>query len=241
MSLFEAQFKVKHECPYRTISAQHPQLTIREWFMNEHQILEVAVPETPTDELASAIDDIGTTLCETKDEDRLYAIVRSSLCSLDDSLISRFEAHNCLYMPPTVYREGWEHYTVTAFDEGDVSKLLGNLDEDRDIEVVSSKPIETKQVPHSPFMTTDSVFGGLTSRQLDALHIALDNGYFEQPRGASIKELANQTNVARSTFEEHLRKAENKVIRNVENHLRLLTENSQAGELRTTRRGPVST
>lgn len=232
MSLYEASFKVKHECPYRTISEEHPDLTIREWFMNERQILELSAPATPTEELATAIDDLGSILFEASDADDLYAVVRSQLCSLDDSLISRFEEHNCLYMPPTVYRQGWEHYTVTAFDDRDVRALLGDLDHDRDIEVLATKAVEARRVPHTLFMNADSLFGGLTPRQLDALRLALDNGYFEQPRGASVAELADQTQVARSTYEEHLRKAQNKLIANTENFLRLVTEHAGEAALR---------
>lgn len=241
MSLHEATFRVKHECPYRTISEHHPDLTIREWFMNEHQILELTAPETPTEALRAEIDDLGTTLFEAGDDDRLYAVVRSCLCSLDDSLIARFEAHNCLYMPPTVYQQGWEHYTVTAFDDRDVRQLLGDLDADRDIKVVSTRPIESRRVSHGLYMTTDSLFGGLTARQLEALRIALDNGYFDQPRGASVEELAHHSNVSRSTFEEHLRKAQNKLIGNTENLLRLLTEDDEEVGLRQGRREIAST
>jgi predicted DNA binding protein len=232
MSLYEASVKVKHECPYRTISERHETLTIREWFMNEHQILEVSAPTTPTDELADAIDALGTVMFESIEPDSLYAVVQSSLCSLDDSLISRFEAHNCLYMPPTIYRQGWEHYTVTAFDDGTVQALLGDLDADREIEVLSTKPMDTRRVHHSQLVTTNTLFDGLTPRQLEALCIAVDNGYFDQPRGASVAQLADQTSVARSTFEEHLRKAQNKVFKNAENLLRLRAEQFGKGELR---------
>jgi predicted DNA binding protein len=226
MSLYQASFRVKHECPYRTISEAHPDLTIREWFMNEHQILEVSAPMPPTDELAADIDELGTKLFESNETNDLYVVVRSSLCSLDDSLISRFETHNCLYQPPTVYQQGWEHYTVTAFEDGNVRDLLRDLDTDRQIEVFSTKPVDSKRVPHSELITVDTLFGDLTHRQLEALRIALENGYFDQPRGASVEELAAQTTVSRSTYEEHLRKAENKVISNTENLLRLLTESN---------------
>lgn len=200
--------------------------------MNEHQILEVSAPTAPTDDLIADIDELGTVLYEASDDENLYAIVRSCLCSLDDSLISWFEEYSCLYVPPTVYRHGWEHYTVTAFDDRDVRALLGDLDSARDIEVLSTKTVESRRVPHSLFMTADTLFGELTPRQLEALRIALDSGYFEQPREASIKELAAQTSVARSTYEEHLRKAQNKLIANTENLVRLMTERDVSGGLR---------
>lgn len=224
MSLHQASFKVKHECPYRTLSAEQPDLTIREWFMNHHQILEVATPGAPSEELAYDIEALGTVLYRAGDDGSLYLVIRSSLCSLDDSLISRFEAYNCLYMPPTVYRGGWEHYTVTAFDDRDVRRLLSDLDADREIEVLSTTTTETRRVPHTLFTSMDALLAGLTDRQLEALRIALDNGYFEQPRRVSVAELASQTSVARSTYEEHLRKAQNKLVANIEPFVRLLSE-----------------
>lgn len=208
--------------------------------MNEHQILEVSTQEAPSDELIRDIEDLGIVLYRASDDESLYLVIRSSLCSLDDSLINRFETHNCLYMPPTVYRDGWEHYTVTAFDERDVKRLLRDLDQDRDIEVLSKTATETRRVPHTLFTSIDSLFAGLTDRQLEALRIAVDNGYFEQPRRASIEELASRTNVARSTYEEHLRKAQNKLIANTEPFVRLLTESEDCKRLRDRSRTATS-
>jgi len=54
------------------------------------------------------------------------------------------------------------------------------------------------------------LFEDITDRQLAALQLALESGYYEQPRKTSLRDLADQTAVARSTYEEHLRKAENK-------------------------------
>lgn len=240
MSLYEATFEVRHECPYRSLSTEYPSVTIREWFMNEQQILEISTGRAPSDDMVEAIRDLGTVLFETEDAENLYAVVQSTLCSLDDSLITRFEQHNCLYIPPTIYHEGWEQYTVTAFEDRDVRELLGELEQDREIEVLSTQSVETRRVPHSLFLTADSLFGDLTPRQLEALRIALDGGYFDQPRGASVAELAEHTTVARSTYEEHLRKAENKLIGNTQNILRLLTETTPGGDLLDGRHPAVS-
>ena len=123
-----------------------------------------------------------------------------------------------------MYRNGWEHYSAIGFDEGDVTALLAELDESREIDILSKTSIEERQVPHSSLFSVDRLFDGLTERQLEALRIALDAGYYDQPRGASIAELAEGTTVARATFEEHLRKAENKLVTNAGQFVRLLTE-----------------
>ncbi|MFC7116447.1 helix-turn-helix domain-containing protein [Natronoarchaeum sp. GCM10025703] len=231
MSLYEASFRVKHECPYREISEQYPDLTIREWYLSDCQVIEITAPESPPDELLTEIEELGTILHRSNDESGLHVVTQSCLCSLEDSIIERFEEFNSLYQPPTIHRQGWEHYTVIAFDEADVRALLQNLENDRDIEVLSKIAISEQQIPHSMLAPVDQLFEEVTDRQMAALRLALESGYYEQPRKTSLRDLADQTAVARSTYEEHLRKAENKLLTNAGKFLRLVTATSSTDPL----------
>lgn len=231
MGLYEASIRVKHECPYRKISEQYPDVTIREWPLSDCQVLEITTETTPTDELLDDIDRIGTALHESEDDDGYHIVTQSCLCSLEESIIDRFEEHNCLYQSPTIYRQGWEHYTVIAFDGEDIRNLLSNLRSDREIELLSKTSISEKQIPHTMLAPADQLFENITDRQLAALQLALESGYYEQPRNTSLRELAKLTTVARSTYEEHLRKAENKLLTNAEQFLRLVTATSTADPL----------
>jgi predicted DNA binding protein len=228
MSLYEASIRVKHECPYRKISERHPDLTIREWPLSDCQVLEITSEATPTDELHDDINQLGTILHESKDDDGYHVVTQSCLCSLEQSIIDRFEEHNCLYQSPTIYRQGWEHYTVIAFNGEAIRELLGDLRSDREIELLSKTSISEKQIPHSMLAPANQLFENITDRQLAALQLALESGYYEQPRKTSLRELADQTAVARSTYEEHLRKAENKLLTNAGQFLRLITATSTA-------------
>lgn len=228
MGLYQASFRIRHECPYRELSEQYPDLTIREWYLSDCQVLELTTSETSIEELLEDVQQLGSVLHTSQDGDGLHVVMQSCLCSLEDSIIERFEAHNTLYQPPTVHRHGWEHYTVIAFDESDIRELYDDLDADRDIEVLSKTGLEETQVPHSMLAPIDQLFDEVTDRQLAALSIALDHGYYEQPRKASIAELAAETTVARSTFEEHLRKAENKLVSNVGQFVRLALGRQEA-------------
>ncbi|WP_336035355.1 helix-turn-helix domain-containing protein [Halobacterium yunchengense] len=231
MSLYEASFRVRHECPYRELSERYPDLTIREWYLSDCQVVELTAPASPADDLREEIDRLGTVLHESVEDDRLHVVTQSCLCSLEDSIIERFEEYNCLYQPPTVHRQGWEHYTVIAFDEGDVRALLRDLEADRDVEVLSKTAITEQRVPHSMLAPVDQLFADVTERQLAALRLALERGYYEQPRRTSLRELAELTDVARSTYEEHLRKAENKLLTNAGQFLRLVTATTSADPL----------
>lgn len=231
MSMYETSIRVKHECPYREISERYPDLTLREWPLSDCQVLEITSETTPTEELLDDINRIGTVLHESKDDDRYHVVTQSCLCSLEQSIIHRFEEHNCLYQSPTIYRQGWEHYTVVAFDSADIRELLGDLRSDREIELLSKTSISETQIPHSMLAPANQLFEDITDRQLAALQLALERGYYEQPRKTSLRDLAEQTAVARSTYEEHLRKAENKLLTNAGQFLRLVTATSTADPL----------
>lgn len=231
MGMHQASFKVRHECPYRDLSERYPGLTIREWPLQECQVLEVSASRSDSDDLVEAIEAIGDVLHYVEDDEGVDVVARSCECPLDGSIVQRFERHGCLYTPPTVYRHGWEHYTVIAFDEGDVLELLEELDDDRDIEVMAKTALEADEIPFSSMVSTGHLFDGVTDRQLEALRLAIDEGYFEEPRATSVAELAEKTTVARATYEAHLRKAQNKLVGNVEQFVRLVAENRGGGDL----------
>ena len=231
MSLFQASFRLRHECPYRELSERFPDVTIREWYLSDCQVLEISSQEAPADELVEEVEKLGSILHRSVDESGLHVVTRACLCSLENSIVQRFEEHNCLYQPPTVHRHGWEQYQLIAFDEADIRALYEDLDADREIEVLSKRGLSESKLPHSMLAPVDRLFDDLTDRQLAALQIALENGYYEQPRGCSISELAEGTTVARATFEEHLRKAENKLVTNTGQFVRLVNESLTDGGL----------
>lgn len=238
MGLYQASFRLRHECPYRELSERYPDLTIREWYLSDCQVLEISSAEAPTEDLLDDIDHLGTVLHQSVGGSGLNVVMQSCLCSLEDSILERFEEHSCLYQPPTVHRHGWEHYTITAFDGEAIQALLSSLRDDREITLLSKVSIDEMQIPHTMLAPVDQFFDGITERQLDALRLALDNGYYEQPRQASVYDLAAQTTVARSTYEEHLRKAENKLIRNSGHFVRLLAETGESSGLNASTASP---
>lgn len=227
MGLYQASFRLRHECPYRELSEQFPDVTIREWYLSDCQVLEIKSQTAPSAEFIDEIEQMGTVLHESHDDTGLQVVTKACLCPVENSIIDRFEAHNCLYQPPTVHQHGWEEYNLIAFDEGDVKSLYEELEANREIDILSKTGLEETQIPHSMLTPLDQLFGALTNRQLAALQLALENGYYEQPRKCSVIELAEQTTVARATFEEHLRKAENKLLTNVGQFIRLLNESQQ--------------
>lgn len=52
----------------------------------------------------------------------------------------------------------------------------------------------------------------LTPQQLKAVNLAIERGYFEIPKKVNLEELSTQMKLSRTTFLEHLRKAEKKIL-----------------------------
>lgn len=65
------------------------------------------------------------------------------------------------------------------------------------------------RVPDVFLFTT---FPRLTSKQREAIELAIQHGYYEQPRKLGVQELAKIAKLSFSTYHAHLRKAEKKLI-----------------------------
>jgi len=70
-------------------------------------------------------------------------------------------------------------------------------------------------------VSTSSLFGGLTRKQVQALVFALENGYYQVPKRVTTEEMASKLKLPRTTYEEHLRKAEGKVLRSMAPYISL--------------------
>ena len=107
-----------------------------------------------------------------------------------------------------VYTGAWEWYRVMAFLEQDIKKLFKDLERHCEVEVTSRKSISEESVHSSLLISAGSLLSGLTEKQTRAFIAALDNGYYNLPRNASAMEIARRLGIPRSSFVDHLRKAQ---------------------------------
>jgi predicted DNA binding protein len=126
----------------------------------------------------------------------------------------------CVDVQPTTYNTGWEYYTVLSFDPSDFKNLFTTLGKLGPLEVTSKKTYRGAAQESLTF-SLHGLFSRLTSRQLDAYMNAVDGGYYAVPRRTTIGKIARGRKVARTTFDEHLRKAESKVALAIAPYLRI--------------------
>lgn len=128
----------------------------------------------------------------------------------EDSVTWAIHSSGCSILYPVVYQDGHEIYDVVAPDNKRIHELLTRL------EALGEAAMEkfSKYNPAEGGLTLDidDLASRLTEKQLDALLRAYGAGYFSIPRRTSSRALARELGISRSTFEEHVRKAEYKLL-----------------------------
>jgi len=108
--------------------------------------------------------------------------------------------------PFMITPDGWEELEFAAFERKHLEKVLKISER-----LYKLKLIYLKEEKVDNFGVIN-VFPTLTEKQKDILNLAIENGYYSYPRKTNVKKLSKENKISFSTFQEHLRKAENKLI-----------------------------
>ena len=99
----------------------------------------------------------------------------------------------------------------SSHDSSEVISAFTDTYPDADLLAQRQQSYFTPLFSHREF--EEAIEGSLTDRQREALEAAHRGGYYEWPRETTSQDLADELGVATPTFTEHLRTAEQKLIR----------------------------
>jgi predicted DNA binding protein len=226
--MFEVSFRAKHECPYLEFSTRHPEVRILEWCNLRIDVLEVTCPDIETfNSIGPDLQSLlswkgGKVLKKNFFERNLQVIVKTCRDSkIKTSISGIVEKNSCLEIPPIAYHDGWEERRVIGFREDDYKKLFRTLSELGPVEILQKKALAERSIRDIFAISLSSIFSTLTGRQLDALEDAIEYGYYQVPKRTTTEEIARKRKVPRTTYEEHVRKAESKIFRAMAPYVRL--------------------
>jgi predicted DNA binding protein len=217
--MFEVTFKARHECPYVDFSLKHPDVRVVEWCNRRTDVLEVECGDIETfNRIEQDLQRLlvwkgGRVLRKTFGEKNIQVITKTCRDShISPSISGTIERNSCLEIPPVIYYGGWETHKVMGFRESDFKKLFKDLAKLGTAEVVSKRVYGEKSMIDTFAVSLSAAFSDLTAKQADAIATALEFGYYQVPKKTTTGELALKQKVPRTTYEEHLRKAESKIL-----------------------------
>ena len=136
---------------------------------------------------------------------------------------------NCWYVQPLIFEGGKAHYRVICQDRDGIRRAVNRMENmGYGVELISLKDFNFVSFPTEVFLSSSSIFSCVTEKQLAALTEAFSRGYFDEPKQVDMDYLAEKAGVSRSTYSEHLRKAESKIISNLAPLIKLAVDSKNA-------------
>jgi predicted DNA binding protein len=211
MSLWEVTFRNQYDYPFLELSAKLPGTALSMWCIWNRELLQVPTRDPAVLKVVEqAIGDAGHVVDEWVDSRGGRLFLLECTCGRHRSMWNVFDEHQCLDSPPAVFRDGWAYHRFLSFDPERTRTLFKDLRRLGPTVLLQKRELPLHVLPSS--IWAGSLFGDLTGRQVDAILRAYRSGYYSTPRSVTTEDIAHGLGLSRSTYEEHLRKAENRLI-----------------------------
>lgn len=213
--MFEVIFKITQDNFYCNISRRFTSLKEFFWCNYENDIIEIVVDDPV--EYKLVMDELAKRkpsgiIEESSDQLKIHLVVKSCTCSEDNIVGKNIGSLDILHVFPIITEKGWEYHRILFFKHEDFEELMQRLTENGFVFEILRKVPFNGFIGGSLSLNADTLLSDLTQKQVEALLSAHRYGYYYLPRRADVKTIANKLQVPRTTFQEHLKKAENKLI-----------------------------
>jgi len=217
MTHYEIAFRIRYDSPFGRFTSDHQDVSISQWCNWNKDYIEIKGQgldrkiQSDVQRLAKGLR--FKILRKTFAQDTLGVVFSHCICGkVLSPPLEEIERFNCLEMQPYIFQNGSELCRVIAFSQSDIRKLFSSLESFGETEVLSRREVKADVVRSNLNLSSSILLGDLTAKQKRALRTALDTGYYRKPRGANAAKVANLMGIPRTSFVDHLRKAENKVL-----------------------------
>ena len=217
--MFEATFEIRVDGLLTELSKEY-RAEIQLWCNDHSDFLNIRSPEL--DALTEQLEAAVSIQDSMREGDQLVVVTDGCLKAFEETLLENHLASNgCLSLPPLSYADGMKQAKVLALDPTSLTDIYDDLRAETSVTVRSKRAIQ-KLHPEVPIVGLDDVFPSLTTRQFEVFRIAHQGGYYEIPRSITTEDIGTRTGIGRRTAEDHLRRAENKIVNALAAHFSLL-------------------
>lgn len=185
------------------------------WCNFVHDIHEI-VSDDPGEfkEALTEFRGIYNVLDETEVASNIRMITQNCVCSRETTVHDNIQELDILNLMPIYCEGGYEHYRLTAFRHEALAELFDRL-QGRGFQVEVEEKTPFNGMVSDTLITLNSLVSRLTEKQVDAIVAAYNSGYYQTSRSVSVGKVAERARVPRTTLQEHLNKAENKLISSI--------------------------
>ena len=136
--------------------------------------------------------------CEVENE-HLFVLIKDN-----DAIAPKF-SQEIFFLKPVTMINGIETWELGAWDKKTLIDFYEKISQ-----TAHSKLAYVKQVKPQTFVGFS--LPNITEKQKDIFLFAKQNGYYNIPKNITLAQLAHRKNISRATFQEHLKKAESKIM-----------------------------
>lgn len=217
--MYEATFELEG-AGLVTELAQEFDATIQLWCNDHCDLLYVR-----SDRVTAFLEELTATVGvqeSIQEDNQLVTVTTNCLRNHERTLIETYIArHGCLSLPPLVYEGRVKRSRVLALDASNLTAVYDDLRSEASVTVSAKREIQSLH-PEVPVLDLDDLLPKLSRRQFEVFSTAYDHGYYEIPRRTTTRELGEHLGIDRRTVEDHLRRAENKIVASLADHFTLL-------------------
>lgn len=215
MQAFEVQIRARIDNPIHMLTEKYPSLKIWTWCNFITDIHEI-VADNP-DDFNNAVKEfksIYSILNESVISSNIRLITQNCICTEKTTVHDNIQELEILNLMPVFASKGYEYYRLIAFKHESIDMLFEKLYTlGFEVEIQMKAPFNG--MVSDNLITLNSLVSNLTDKQMGAIIAAFNNGYYQTPREVNVKNIAQRMQVPRTTLQEHLNKAENKLISSI--------------------------
>jgi O-6-methylguanine DNA methyltransferase len=167
-------------------------------------LLRIAGPDAHAPRLRAALEGAGARL-DGEDARGGSFLAQGDLP--ERRLLDAVERAGGIVVPPLRWESGLVSVEVLQTRPGLVARVQRSFP----VKVARKRPV-AEHAGAREVLRDSLLLPSLTKKQAQALVAALDAGYYDLPRRVTTLDVARRLGVARSTFEEHLRRAEGQLV-----------------------------
>lgn len=215
MHFIDTRIRVQHLCPFCDFSKVFPEVEMALWCNRSTEVLQMTAsdPSQLQEIMQAAHEYLGAREIFSDGQSAL-TMIKDCTCSETSSVATIADEHGCWIVPPVTYRGGWETHRIISSDNDSIRKLVVEIKKTGKVKLLSKRPRNQLDMIRDIGVVPVHFFEGLTDRQVHTLVVAYENGLLNVPALNKMERVAPREGISRSTFGEHLRKAQFQIMKN---------------------------